>query len=392
MHRHVSREASLPPSDVGFSRVSIIAAPLPFESPAPERGGRALMYSLLPEDLAKMGHSGSAEILFGKIQRVDTWLEGAPSLGKKSRALLAQFTEDSLPRVEAVHASQDGSSRLVLRTDDGHRFETVHMPRNTKNPRVTLCLSSQVGCAMGCTFCATGTMGIVRNLSAGEIVGQVLVTLRELGACTGHHLNLVFMGMGEPLHNLSQVQKALEILCHPAGLGISPRRITVSTSGLVTGIEKLANTSPRPLLAVSVNHTTDEARAKVMPVNRKFPLSRLKQTLRDWPLRNKERITLEYVLLEGENDTDEDASRLAAFASDLTCHINLIPMNEHSRSDFLRPDDSNVQRFARALLAQGCLVFVRDSRGRDVAAACGQLVTGSTRGARKKLPIEDPST
>ena len=200
------------------------------------------------------------------------------------------------------------------------------------------------------------------------------------------------MGMGEPLHNLKQVEKALQILCHPAGLGISPRRITVSTSGLVTGIEKLAQSSPRPLLAVSVNHTTDEARAKVMPVNRKYPLARLKETLHNWPLRNKERITLEYVLLKGENDTDEDAKRLAAFAGDLACHINLIPMNEHSRSDFHRPDDDHVQRFARELLSLGCLVFVRDSRGRDVAAACGQLVTGSTRRARKILPIEDGST
>lgn len=373
------------------SRVSFATAPLPFEAPAPDRQGRPLVYSLLPEELAELGHGGNAAALFGKIQRVDTWQEGAPHLGKKASQLLARCTDATLPTIDSIHPSQDGSTRLVLRTDDAHRFETVHMPRQTKNPRVTLCLSSQIGCAMGCTFCATGTMGIVRNLSAGEIVGQVLVTLHKLGATTGHHLNLVFMGMGEPLHNLGQVEKALQILCHPAGLGISPRRITVSTSGLVTGIEKLAQTEPRPLLAISVNHTTDAARAKVMPVNRKFPLARLKETLRNWPLRNKERITLEYVLLRGENDTDDDAARLAEFASGLACHINLIPMNEHSRSDFHRPDDENVQRFARSLLAAGCLVFVRDSRGRDVAAACGQLVTASSR-ANLRLNVEAKPT
>lgn len=257
------------------------------------------------------------------------------------------------------------------------------MPRSVRNPRVTLCLSSQIGCAMGCTFCATGIMGIVRNLDAGEIVAQVLVLLSALGPREPHRVNLVFMGMGEPLHNVEQVERALKVLCHPAGLGLAVSRITVSTSGLVPGIQRLARAEPRPLLAVSINATTDEARAAIMPVNRKYPLSALKEALLAWPVRRKERITLEYVLLAGENDTEEDARRLAAFARGLPAHVNLIPMNEHEGSGFRRPEEARVSRFAEVLMEEGCLVLVRNSRGRDVAAACGQLVTSSRRPSRR---------
>lgn len=345
------------------------------------------MFALLPEDLRRLGHGGDPEVLFGQLQRVARFERGQPKLGRRAAALLEPIADFELPHIVKMHPSADGSTRLVLQTHDGHLFETVHMPRNTRNPRVTLCLSSQIGCAMGCTFCATGTMGIVRNLSAGEIVGQVLRVLLALGPTGGQQLNLVFMGMGEPLHNLDHVTRAIEVLCHPSGLGVSARRITVSTSGLVPGIERLARTQPRPLLAVSVNHTTDEARSAVMPVNKKYPLARLKDALRSWPLRPKERLTLEYVLLRGHNDTEDDAERLATFADGLHAHINLIPMNEHPHSAFARPDDNHVQRFAKRLMGHGLLVLVRDSRGRDIAGACGQLVTASRRGSTASLPV-----
>jgi 23S rRNA (adenine2503-C2)-methyltransferase len=345
------------------------------EQPAPELSGLPSAFALLPEDLERLGHSRGASDLFRRLQRPATWRDGAPFLGR-AKALLQEHADFELPAIESRVASDDGSTRLVLAGRDGRRFEAVHMPRAVKNPRVTLCLSSQVGCAMGCTFCATGTMGIVRNLTAGEIVGQVLVLMRELGPLKPSALNLVFMGMGEPLHNLAHVARAVRVICDEAGLGLSERRVVVSTSGLVPGIERLAQLAVRPLLALSLNATTDEARAAVMPVNRAFPLARLKEALLAWPLRPKERITLEYVLLAGENDTDGDAERLAAFTRGLSCHVNLIPMNEHERSAHRRPPDEAVWAFGRRLEAQGVLVTIRNSRGRDVQGACGQLIVG----------------
>lgn len=349
---------------------------LAFERPAPELSGKPSAFALLPADLVELGHRRGADVLFSRLQRPSSWREGLPYLGR-SRALIEEHADLTLPRVAHREPSEDGSTKIVVEARDGRRFEAVHMPRQTKNPRTTLCLSSQVGCAMGCTFCATGTMGIVRNLTAGEIVGQVLLLMRELGPLEGQRINLVFMGMGEPLHNLAHVARAIRVLCHPAGLGLSERRITVSTSGLVPGIEKLAGLPVRPLLAVSMNSTTDEARSKVMPVNRAFPLARLRRALESWPLRPHERITLEYVLLHGENDTDDDARRLADFARGLSCHVNLIPMNEHEQSDFRRPDEGSVRAFAQLLTNVGVMVTIRNSRGRDVGGACGQLVLGA---------------
>lgn len=346
---------------------------LAFERPAPELSGKPSAFALLPADLQALGKTKGADVVFGRLQRVASWEGGAPYLGR-AKALIEEHADLSLPRIVERRPSSDGSTKLMLEARDGRRFEAVHMPRATRNPRTTLCISSQVGCAMACTFCATGTMGIVRNLTAGEIVGQVLVLMHELGPTAGQQINLVFMGMGEPLHNLAHVARAIRVLCDPAGLGLSERRITVSTSGLVPGIEKLAALPVRPLLAVSLNASTDEARSKVMPVNRAFPLARLKEALKAWPLRPKERITLEYVLLLGENDSDEDAKRIAAFARGLSCHVNLIPMNEHGASVFRRPDEERVLRFGKLLVDEGVLVTIRNSRGQDVGAACGQLV------------------
>ena len=231
---------------------------------------------------------------------------------------------------------------------------------------------------MGCTFCATGSMGILRNLQPGEILGQVLALMAELGPDRGHLLTLVFMGMGEPLHNLDHLHRAIRLMCHPAGLGLGKNRITVSTSGLVSGIERLAKLEPRPLLALSLNATTDEARSRTMPVNRVWNLARLRRALDDWGPKRGEKFCFEYVLLAGENDTEADAQRLADWLGDLRSghNLNLIPMNEHAASAFREPGEDRVQQFAEWLKARGCFVTVRRSRGRDVQGACGQLVKG----------------
>jgi 23S rRNA (adenine2503-C2)-methyltransferase len=362
----------MPPTAPIVSTLSV----LPWERRAPERQGAPSAWSLLPEDFAARGCPGRPEHVFSRLQRVRTWLSEGLFLSRSIRAWLEAHTDLSLPRIVERHPSSDGSTKLVLELVDGHRIESVHMPRRGDDPRVTFCVSSQVGCAMGCTFCATGAMGIVRNLTAGEIVGQVLVLMRELGPVHGEHLYLVFMGMGEPLHNLDHVHRAITVLCQRVGVTLSAGRITVSTSGLVSGIEKLARMEPRPQLALSLNATTDAVRSATMPVNRAWNLARLRQALDTWDLKNNERFVFEYVLLAGVNDTEEDADRLAAWLGDLRRrhNVNLIPMNEHSHSDFREPAEERLQAFAARLHQNGCFITVRRSRGRDVQGACGQLV------------------
>jgi 23S rRNA (adenine2503-C2)-methyltransferase len=361
------------------------AAPeMPWDRRAPERAGPASAWALLPEDFAAQGCPGRPAHVFARLQRVRTWQEDRLFLSRAIRAWLAAHADLSLPEIRERHPSGDGSTRLVLSLADGQRIEAVHMPRMDGDPRVTYCISSQVGCALGCTFCATGAMGIVRNLTAGEIVGQVLALMRELGPRRGDPLYLVFMGMGEPLHNLDHVHRAITVLCHPEGAGLSARRITLSTAGLVAGLEKLARLEPRPQLAVSLNATTDAARSAVMPVNRAWNLARLRRALDAWQLKPQERFTFEYVLLAGQNDTPEDADRLAAWLGDLRHRnvVNLIPMNQHPHSPFREPTEERLQAFAARLHAHGCFITVRRSRGRDVQGACGQLVRRGEGAAR----------
>ncbi|HET7545234.1 MAG TPA: 23S rRNA (adenine(2503)-C(2))-methyltransferase RlmN [Polyangiaceae bacterium] len=358
--------------------------------PAPRRVGQdqPSAYAALPAELAALGFR-NPEHAFGQLQRAWAWRAGAPLLGRDDRALAAALSL-TLPRLVSQSSAEDGSTKLLFElsgpergrashaTEQGRsshaadRVEAVHMPRAG---RVTLCISSQVGCAMGCTFCATASMGFGRHLLAHEIIGQVLVAMHELGPRHPGDLTLVFMGMGEPLHNLSQVARAIGVLCHPAGLGLSARRITVSTSGLVPEMAELRALEPRPLLAISVNATTDEQRAALMPIGKRYPLSELRAALERFPLRPRERITVEYVLLAGVNDSLEDARRLAQFCAGFPHQINLIPFNEHRLSEFRAPSEAVVDAFARAILAERRTVLtVRRSRGRDVGAACGQLV------------------
>lgn len=235
---------------------------------------------------------------------------------------------------------------------------------------------------MGCTFCATGLMGIVRNLGAAEIVGQVVAMLARHRVPHGTRVNLVFMGMGEPLHNLDHVMEAFAILTDPLGLALSPRRITVSTSGLVPGIQRLASFRKRPRLALSLNGTTDAYRSRIMPVNRVWNLAALADALQAFPLEKGERITLEYVLLKGVTDSLEDGRRLAAFARRFPSKVNLIPFNPHEGSGFEPPDEARVSELCRILAAAHLTVSVRRSRGQDVAGACGQLVREGRKAPR----------
>jgi len=329
--------------------------------------------------------------LFAALHRVTRWPTGTdgvrrPLIGKIARAFVERNFTLALPEIIHAQHSDDAATKLLLGLADGARVEVVHMPRAVKNPRVTLCISSQVGCAMGCRFCQTATMGLVRNLGAAEIVGQVLAVLLALGPVDPQRVSIVFMGMGEPLHNVDAVLRAVEILCEPAGLGLSPQRITVSTVGLVDGIATIARARVRPAIALSVNATTDAARTAIMPVARNNSLADLRAALLAFPLRSHEKVTLEYVLLAGTNDSQDDAAGLAAFARGIRHNVNVIPWNATAVGGFARPNHTAISEFVAGLRAHGCLVTVRKSRGPDVAGACGQLVTQSesrfTRRAR----------
>lgn len=313
----------------------------------------------------------SQQVFEGLNAKRWTCWEEFTMLSKPLRKRLEEEVDLQWPQICGTQTSSDGSAKHVFRLMDGNAVEGVHMPFQDRS---TLCLSSQVGCAMGCTFCATGQMGLIRHLEAGEIVGQVIAMLNHHRHPEGRPVNLVFMGMGEPLHNLENVMKAFAILTDAKGLAIPPRRITLSTAGLVSGIEKLATYPRRPRLALSLNATTDEYRSRIMPVNRTWNLEALANALRAFPLAKGEKITLEYVLLKGATDSLEDAGRLALFAGQFPSKVNLIPFNEHEGAGFETPDESRLEEFLRFLATRKITVSVRRSRGQDIGGACGQLV------------------
>lgn len=288
--------------------------------------------------------------------------------------LLEEF-EIRTPEVVRHERSSDGTRKVELALADGRRIEAVFIP---DTPKQTFCISSQVGCAMDCDFCLTGKMGFVRQLTAGEIVGQVRV-LAEATGLVGSPFNIVLMGMGEPLHNYDAVMKALRILADPQGAAIPMRRITLSTVGLVPGIRRLAAEPDMPNLAISLHGTTDAQRDRLVPVNRKYPLADLLDACRQFPLKRRGRITFEYVLLAGVNDTPADARRLVALLADIKAKVNLLPLNAAPGIPYERPSDERVDQFARALAERGLTVSVRKSRGRDIRAACGQLIVEGQR-------------
>jgi 23S rRNA (adenine2503-C2)-methyltransferase len=290
-------------------------------------------------------------------------------LPKDFRAALAARASVDVPEVERRTPAQDGSQKLVLRYGDGARVQAVLMP---DGDRLTLCVSTQVGCGFGCAFCYTGTMGLERNLSAGEIVAQVMVAREGLAA--GLRItHIVYMGMGEPLANYTATVKSLRLLTDPRAFAFAPRRITVSTVGLVSGIERLAKENLRVNLAVSLHATSNEIRDRIMPVNRGFAIEELLAACRRFPLPFRQRMTFEYVLLEDVNDSAEDARRLVKLLKGIRGKINLIPFNDWEGSSFARPPLARILDFQTVLLEHGIRATVRWSKGEDIGAACGQL-------------------
>jgi len=353
--------------------------PAPELAPRPKPNVAGLDLAGLRSLVAALGESPfrAGQIHEGLYRHRWTRWEQFTSLGKDLRARLEAETDLRWPALQESRSSDDGSTKHAFELEDGSLVEGVHMPYEN---RTTLCLSSQVGCAMGCTFCATGLMGIRRNLTAGEITGQVVTMLNAHEHPAGDPVNLVFMGMGEPLHNLDHVMAAFALLTDPKGLAIPPRRITLSTSGLVSGIQRLGGFARRPRLALSLNATTDAYRSGIMPVNRVWNLAALAAALKAFPLEPGERITLEYVLLKGVTDSLEDGRRLATFARQFPSKINLIPFNPHEGSGFEPPSEARIGELCGLLAARHLTVSVRRSRGQDVAGACGQLVRGKAKG------------
>jgi 23S rRNA (adenine2503-C2)-methyltransferase len=286
------------------------------------------------------------------------------------RQLLTSRYHIGYPEIKSRVASRDGSVRYLLTLADGERIETVYMP---EEKRVTLCVSSQVGCAVNCRFCFTALLGVKRNLEAGEIVGQILAVAAAQQIPPAAPVNVVFMGMGEPLLNLASVMKAVRILADPDGIGIPLRRITISTAGVVPKIYELAREAARPKLAISLNASTEEQRTALMPLNRKYPLSDLLEACREFPLGPRERLTFEYVLLDGVNDTGSDAQRVASLLGGMRCKVNLIPYNSGSGLSYRPSHLRRVLAFQKILQDHRVPAFIRISRGQDIMAACGQL-------------------
>lgn len=291
------------------------------------------------------------------------------------RSDLAGRWSCSTPAVLRSDRSADGTAKLLLGLADGARVEAVFIP---DTPRQTFCISTQVGCAMQCGFCLTGRMGLARHLTAGEIAAQVRVLAHHF-ALADAAFNVVLMGMGEPLHNYDATVKALRMLTDRSGLAMPARRITLSTVGVLPALARLADEPVMPNLAVSLHATTEELRDRLVPVNRKYGLADLVAACRRFPADRRRRITFEYVLLAGVNDSPADAARLARLLAGMHAKVNVIPLNEAPGIPYRRPTERRVDQFGRALAARGVTVMVRKSRGRDIRAACGQLIVDEAR-------------
>jgi 23S rRNA (adenine2503-C2)-methyltransferase len=304
-------------------------------------------------------------------RRVD--LAAMTNLPAALRARLAEQARITIPRIVRRFPSVDGSIRYLFSIGDDDakpaQIEAVYMPQEG---RQTICISTQAGCAVDCHFCLTAQLGLIRNLSAGEIIGQVLVALEENKEHLAPQTNVVLMGQGEPLLNYDATMAAVRIMLDPKGLALAPRHVTLSTSGIVPGIERLGQEKIRPRLAISLNASSDEQRDALMPINRKYPLDVLLDACRRYPLRPREHFTIEYVLLGGVNDSPEDARRVVRLLAHIRTKVNLIPWNP-SQLPYRAPTTDSIEQFQRILIGKGVPTFVRYSRGQDVFAACGQL-------------------
>jgi 23S rRNA (adenine2503-C2)-methyltransferase len=296
--------------------------------------------------------------------------EAITELPAALRRALAEQCTLGLPARAARYESRDGTRRYLLQLADGKTVEAVFMPEEARD---TLCISTQVGCPVDCRFCLTARMGLERNLTAGEIVGQVLHLAADNDLWSREkRINIVMMGQGEPLLNLAAVLKAVRLLTDPRGLAISPRRITVSTAGIIPRIAELGRAEPRPKLAISLNASTEEQRRELMPITRKYHLADLIEACRAYPLRPWERLTFEYVLLKGVNDSDADARRVVRMLAPLRCKVNLIALNPGPGIPYETPAPERVAAF-QSIVRRSIPCFVRKPRGLDIYAACGQL-------------------
>lgn len=342
--------------------------------------------SWIPDKTNLFGYSlAELEILFAKWQepkfrakQLFEWIyskrtrdfDAMTNLSKSLRAKLADGYHVTPPNTFERFQSKDGSVKYVFDVGGDNKVEAVFMPM-TKG--VTMCLSSQVGCAQDCSFCMTAKMGFIRNLSPGEIIGQAFTIMADQNL--NDPFNVVMMGMGEPLLNVANLTRALDVFTHKLGFGLSPKRITVSTSGHVRNLKKLGTYPKLPRIAVSLNASTDEQRDVLMPVNLRWNIQELLEACKELPIPARDRITIEYVLIKDINDTVADARRLVKLLANLRCKVNIIPFNETAGLDYKQPSEETIHKFQQILQRGAILNTVRWSKGRDIGAACGQLAT-----------------
>ncbi|MEX3017242.1 23S rRNA (adenine(2503)-C(2))-methyltransferase RlmN [Gymnodinialimonas hymeniacidonis] len=352
----------------------------------------ALIEAGTPEKQAKMRTGQIWQWLYQKGIRD---FAAMTNLSKDYRAMLAETFVAEVPEVVSKQVSADGTRKYLVRIAGGHEVEVVYIP---EVDRGTLCISSQVGCTLTCSFCHTGTQKLVRNLTAGEIIGQVMLARDDLDEWTAEGegsdakprlvSNIVLMGMGEPLYNFENVRDAMKIAMDPEGISLSRRRITLSTSGVVPEIARTAEEIGCQL-AVSFHATTDEVRDKLVPINKRWNIEELLDALRAYPkASNSERITFEYVMLKDVNDSDEDARRLVKLIQGIPAKINLIPFNEWPGAPYERSDWERIERFADIVYKAGYASPIRTPRGEDIMAACGQLKSATERARKSKKQIE----
>jgi 23S rRNA (adenine2503-C2)-methyltransferase len=310
---------------------------------------------------------------------------GMSNLSLDLRQALEAGATVSVPEVIKHDVSSDGTQKFVLKLADGRQIESVFIP---DTPKQTFCVSTQVGCAMGCAFCLTGKMGLIRHLSAAEIAAQVRLLAGRLDLLDTS-FNIVLMGMGEPLQNYDNTMKALRMLNAREGLDMHPKRVTLSTVGLVPMMDRLAQEELMPNLAVSLHAATEETRRAIVPPTKKYSLNDIIEACKRFPLSKRRRIMFEYVMLAGVNDSDEDARKLVKVLSGVKAKVNLLPLNAAAGIPFERPSDDRINAFARILADRGLMVSVRKSRGRDIRAACGQLIVegGATKSAGQQMAL-----
>jgi 23S rRNA (adenine2503-C2)-methyltransferase len=330
----------------------------------------------LTEFLGSFGKEGyrSVQILRWLYQRGVQSFDEMTNLSKRFRQELSRVSFISSLHPVRVEQAKDGTKKFLFQLDDGNRVESVLIPDKA---RLTLCLSTQVGCALGCRFCLTGKLGWKRDLTTSEILNQILAVKKTLPG-KASITNIVLMGMGEPLANYENTLKALALMVHPDAFKFSSRRITLSTVGLLPQLEQLSKEKISFCLAISLNASDEETRSYLMPVNRRYPLNKILRLCKNFPLRPRSRITFEYVLVEGINDSPQDAKRLIRILRGIPSKVNLIPLNEALGIPFKKPSDEAVKRFQEILMEGGLTAIVRTSKGWEISAACGQLQAKST--------------